>query len=167
MNNSDADQKTILLNAQVLLLAVFIIVSIFAKDANAQLSDSDCSTKSKDIAVQGVAEFELSKDNKLKNRALYKYQATILALYQGPCSHVSSASEEVFRTKSELQFTSNRCVENGQESDCGSGIILTNNQQSDTKTPIITTQTPTTTEELADDPQVFGGGASLKAIKKN
>ena len=125
------------------------------KVAHAQLSNSECFAKDADITIQKMKEPYIN--DKLMNSSEYNHEANKLALYQGPCSHYPYASEYILKHKNELQELSNRCIKNGQGYDCGTGIILTNIKQSDTETAI---QTPTKSEELADDPQVFGGGAS-------
>ena len=164
MNNTDADQKTILLNVQVILLAVFIVFTGFAKVAHAQLSNEECDKRHGDFLMSAlpatgeVSNFNIAQYLIKLNVASYRKYLGIEALFQGECSHTPSAIDYVNEAKKRLQEIGERCQSNGQGSNCGVGRVATNSQHNNIQTQ--TNQSPTATEELADDPKVFGGSSS-------
>lgn len=154
MNNSQMHQKPMLGNVQVVLISVLIIFTGFANVAHAQLSESECDAKNSTLAKQAD---QASKAGDSINAAYSKYYKSLIELYEGPCSHLSSSSS--FIKYSREMLPKYYC----DEFDCPVETKATNTQQPNIQTQ--TTQSPTTTDELADDPQVFGGGASPSPTK--
>lgn len=137
------------------LLLVFIVFSCFIKVAYAQLSNEECNKKQLNLLMSG---FVTTGDAKNFNIVQYKQWSATKALFQGECSNASGASGAVSTAEKNLQEAIKRCEANGQGSNCGVGPIASNSQQNNMQTQ--TNQTPTATENLDDDPKVFGGSAS-------
>ena len=125
--------------------------------AQAQLSVTECNKKDLDLMMTG---FVTTGDKKTFNVIQYKEWAAIIALYQEECSHVPGANGALSEAEKNLQDTINSCIAYGQGPDCGVGPVAINSHKSNSQTQ--PSKSPAPTEELADDPKVFGGFSSTK-----
>ena len=144
----------------MLLFLVFIVFLCFIRVAHAQLSIEECNNKRFDLLMSG---FSNSGDLKIFNIVQYKQWLGYKALYQGECSHLPSASDDVKLADKYLQERVIKCQENGQGSNCGVGPVATNSQQN--SIPVQAKQVPTSAENLNDVPKVFGSSSTPKPTK--
>ena len=104
--------------------------------------------------------FVTTGDAKNFNIVQYKQCSGYKALYQGECSHDPTADAAVSGAEKNLRDTIQKCIANGQGSNCGVAPVASNSQQNNMQTQ--TSQSAIAADGLADDPKVFGGSSSGK-----